>query len=143
MDCQRKSILNLRVVSIMFFAFFAYAPLMVKSDPRVNPIQQDSIVTHLVRGTVQDKDNEPLPGVTILLKGTNSGVVTDMNGKYTITIPATGNPVLVFTFIGMKKEEERVAGRKVINVVLEEEQTAVEEVVVTGIYSRKKESFTG
>lgn len=143
MDCRRKSILNLRVASIMFFAFFAYAPLMVKSDPRVNPIQQDSIVTHLVRGTVQDKDNEPLPGVTILLKGTKSGVVTDMNGKYTITIPATGNPVLVFTFIGMKKEEERVAGRKVINVVLEEEQTAVEEVVVTGIYTRKKESFTG
>ena len=143
MDCQRKSILNLRVVSIVFFAFFAYAPLMVKSDPQVKPIQQDSVVTHLVKGTVLDKDKEPLPGVTILLKGTKSGVVTDLNGKYSIVIPATGNPVLVFTFVGMKKEEVNVAGRKVIDVVLQEEQTAVEEVVVTGIYTRKKESFTG
>ena len=49
MDCQRKSILNLRVVSIMFFAFFAYVPLMVKSEPlQANPIQQDSIVKHFI-----------------------------------------------------------------------------------------------
>ncbi|MEI3421783.1 MAG: SusC/RagA family TonB-linked outer membrane protein, partial [Butyricimonas faecihominis] len=58
-------------------------------------------------------------------------------------IPVTGDPVLLFTFIGMKKEEINVAGKKVINVVLKEELTTVDEVVVTGIYSRKKESFTG
>ena len=96
-----------------------------------------------ITGKVVDRDSTPLPGVTILLKGTNLGVVTDMNGKYSITIPVVGNPVITFTFIGMKKEEENVSGRKVINVVLQEEQTTVDEVVVTGIYSRKKESFTG
>ncbi|MGE9934652.1 carboxypeptidase-like regulatory domain-containing protein [Butyricimonas virosa] len=96
-----------------------------------------------ITGKVVGQDSVPLPGVTILLKGTSSGVVTDLNGKYTINIPVTGDPVLLFTFIGMKKEEINVAGKKVINVVLKEELTTVDEVVVTGIYSRKKESFTG
>ena len=96
-----------------------------------------------ITGKVVGQDSVPLPGVTILLKGTSSGVVTDLNGKYAINIPVTGDPVLLFTFIGMKKEEINVAGKKVINVVLKEELTTVDEVVVTGIYSRKKESFTG
>ena len=63
MDCQRKSILNLRVVSIMFFAFFAYVPLMAKSEPlQANPIQQDSIVRHLIKGKILNKKKGPLPG---------------------------------------------------------------------------------
>ncbi|MBC5620130.1 SusC/RagA family TonB-linked outer membrane protein [Butyricimonas hominis] len=96
-----------------------------------------------ITGKVTDKDNIPLPGVTILLKGTTLGITTDMDGKYSLTIPGVENPVLVFSFIGMKKEEIAVDGRKVIDVVLQEEKTEVEEVVVTGIYNRKKESFTG
>lgn len=96
-----------------------------------------------VKGKVVDKNEVGLPGVTILLKGTSVGIVTDVNGHYSITIPLTGSPVLVFTFIGMKKQEVAVNDRQEINVVLEDEQTEVEEVVVTGIYSRKKESFTG
>ena len=96
-----------------------------------------------VKGKVVDKNEVGLPGVTILLKGTSVGIVTDVNGHYSITIPLTGSPVLVFTFIGMKKQEVAVNDRQEINLVLEDEQTEVEEVVVTGIYSRKKESFTG
>ena len=53
-----------------------------------------------ITGKVVGQDSVPLPGVTILLKGTSSGVVTDLNGKYTINIPVTGDPVLLFTFIG-------------------------------------------
>ncbi len=96
-----------------------------------------------VKGKVVDKSETGLPGVTIVLKGTSVGVVTDMNGHYSITIPLMGNPVLVFSFIGMKKQEVAVNDRQEINVILEEDQTEMEEVVVTGIYSRKKESFTG
>ena len=96
-----------------------------------------------VKGKVVDKSETGLPGVTIVLKGTSVGVVTDMNGHYSITIPLVGNPVLVFSFIGMKKQEVAVNDRQEINVILEEDQTEMEEVVVTGIYSRKKESFTG
>ena len=96
-----------------------------------------------IKGKVTDKDDVPLPGVTILLKGTTLGITTDMNGEYSLTIPETETPVLIFSFIGMKKEEIHVAGRTVVNVVLQDKQTTVDEVVVTGIYSRKKESFTG
>ena len=96
-----------------------------------------------ITGTVKDQSGEPLIGVNVMEKGTTNGSITDMDGKYSLTIPGVENPVLVFSFIGMKKEEIAVDGRKVIDVVLQEEKTEVEEVVVTGIYNRKKESFTG
>ena len=96
-----------------------------------------------IKGKVTDKDNVPLPGVTIMLKGTTLGITTNMDGEYSLSIPSVENPVLVFSFIGMKKEELPVNGQTIINVVLQDEQTTVEEVIVTGIYSRKKESFTG
>lgn len=82
MDCQRKSILNLRVASIMFFAFFAYVPLMVKSEPlQANPIQQDSIVKHLIKGKILNKKKGPLPGVTVRLDSTLIGTSSDNNGE--------------------------------------------------------------
>ena len=71
-----------------------------------------------VKGKVVDKNEVGLPGVTILLKGTSVGIVTDVNGHYSITIPLTGSPVLVFTFIGMKKQEIAVNNRQESNVVL-------------------------
>lgn len=75
MDCQRKSILNLRVVSIMFFAFFAYVPLMVKSEPlQANSIQQDSIVRHLIKGK-PEQEKRAIAGVTARLDSTLIGTL--------------------------------------------------------------------
>ena len=105
------------------------------------PVQEVKKVT--ITGRVVDKDSLPLPGVTILLKHTTMGVVTDQNGRYSITIPDVQEPVLIFTFVGMKSREVKYSGNNVINIVLEDDVTEVEEVVVTGMFTRKASSFTG
>lgn len=105
------------------------------------PVQEVKKVT--ITGRVVDKDSLPLPGVTILLKHTTMGVVTDQNGRYSITIPDVQEPVLIFTFVGMKSREVKYMGNNVINIVLEDDVTEVEEVVVTGMFTRKASSFTG
>ena len=102
-----------------------------------------AIKEQTVKGRVMDKDSIPLPGVTVLLKGTSLGVSTNMDGEYTLNFPEMESPVLVFSFVGMKTQEINVKGKTTVDVVMEEEQTEMDEVVVTGIYTRKKESFTG
>ncbi len=98
-----------------------------------------------VTGTVKDEKGEFLPGVTILLKGTQIGAVTDVDGKFSFELPKQNNLVLVFSFIGYKQQEVKVNGEdaKPLEIVLKEDVTEMDEVVVTGIYQRKKESFTG
>ena len=98
-----------------------------------------------VTGKVKDEKGEFLPGVTILLKGTQIGAVTDVDGKFSFELPKQDNLVLVFSFIGYKQQEVKVNGEdaKPLAIVLKEDVTEMDEVVVTGIYQRKKESFTG
>ena len=84
-----------------------------------------------ITGTVIDKNTgEPLPGVNVLVKGTDIGTVTDFNGKYTIM--ASSGEVLVFSFIGFITREIDIADKIVIDMTLEEDYTALEEVVVVG-----------
>ncbi|PWJ54740.1 TonB-linked SusC/RagA family outer membrane protein [Dyadobacter jejuensis] len=86
-----------------------------------------------ISGTVTDKGGaEGIPGVNILLKGTNIGSVTDASGKYTIEVP-NSEGVLVFSFIGYKTQEVPIANRNVVDVVLIEDVQALNEVVVTAL----------
>lgn len=97
-----------------------------------------------ITGVVRDKQKEPLIGVTVLVKGTSIGAVTDTAGRYKITLPVRQDFVLLFSFIGMQSKEVKITGQKEVNVVLEEDVEALDEVVVsTGYYNRKKESYTG
>lgn len=94
-----------------------------------------------VTGTVSDETGSPLPGVTILLKGTTTGTTTDLDGKYTISGPASG--VLVFSFIGYNPKEESIGNRSQINVSLNPDISNLEEVVVVGYGTVKKSQLTG
>lgn len=95
-----------------------------------------------VRGTVTDAaNNETIPGVSIVVKGTTQGAVTDINGRYEITTSA--DAVLVFSFVGMTTKEVPVDGRTVIDVTLQSELTALDEVIVVAYGSVRRESFTG
>ena len=78
----------------------------------------------------------------MIIKGTKLGTVTDVDGKYTLTVPV-GNNALVFSMIGMKQKEEVIGKRTRIDVVMEEEISELEDVVVTGYYTQAKNSFTG
>lgn len=95
-----------------------------------------------ITGKVTMKDGTTLPGVTILIKGKTKGTVTDSKGEYSLQI-AEGDKVLLFSCIGMKRQEIAINGRIVINVVMEEELSKISEVVVTGLFSRPKENYTG
>lgn len=92
-----------------------------------------------VSGIVTDRLNDPLPGVTIQIKGTGQGTVTDIDGKYNIVVPS-GNAILVFSFIGYQTQEISVGQRQSIDVVLNEATTELEEMVVVGYGQQKKES---
>lgn len=95
----------------------------------------------VVKGTITDGTGLPVPGVNVLIKGTQNGVSTDMDGSYSISVsPGT---VLVYSFIGFKKQEITIAGSNVYNVVLQEDDNSLEEVVVVGYGVKKKKDLTG
>ncbi len=94
--------------------------------------------TSTVTGKVTDSSGQPLPGVSIVVKGTTQGTVTDSDGEYTITnLP--DNTTLVFSFVGMQTQEVIVGNQTKINVTMEEEVIGIEDVVVTA-YSRTLKS---
>lgn len=94
-------------------------------------------------GQVTDQSNTPLPGVTVLVKGTKLGTSTDPEGNFKLSLPQQENTILIFSFIGMESQEVPVGDpKKPIKVILKETAENLKEVVVTGIFTRKK-SFTG
>lgn len=95
----------------------------------------------VVKGTIKDASGLPVPGVNVLIKGSQNGVSTDLDGSYSINT-APGN-VLVYSFIGFKKQEITVGSAAVVNVVLQEEDNSLEEVVVVGYGTKKKKDLTG
>ena len=94
-----------------------------------------------VTGQVVDKQNQPLPGVNVKIKGTNIGAVTGVDGKF--SLQAEDNAVLVFTFVGFKIKEEPVNKRTTINIVLEDDNTQLNEVVVVGYGNQERKDVTG
>jgi len=86
--------------------------------------------------------NSPLPGVSVALKGTSTGTVTDSDGNYKLMVP-NGEGTLVFSFVGYTRREEPINNRSSINVALSQDLAAIEEVVVVGYGTRKKSDVTG
>jgi TonB-dependent starch-binding outer membrane protein SusC len=95
-----------------------------------------------VTGTVTDAaTNEPLPGVNILVEGTQQGVITDLKGAYSIVVPGS-NSVLIFSYVGYNTERMEVLGKSVINVNLVQDIQSLDEVVVIGYGTREKKDIT-
>jgi len=95
-----------------------------------------------VTGTVVNDRNEPLPGVTVLVKVTTLGTLTDADGKFTFNNLPAGS-TLVFSFIGMQTQEIEVGNKNLINVTLLEESIGLDEVIVIGYGTQKKINLTG
>jgi TonB-linked SusC/RagA family outer membrane protein len=99
--------------------------------------------THPVSGRITSSDDgQAMPGVNILLKGTSLGTTTDGDGKYSIELP-DGNGTLVVTFIGFERQEVPVGGRTTIDVVMNPDISQLQEIVVIGYGTQKKETLTG
>ena len=107
--------------------------------PRYSTAFQQKIT---VSGTVQDDQRGLLPGVTVLIKGTSIGTITDADGHFSLDeVPSDG--VLVFSFVGMKSQEIEVAGKSQLDVIMTEDAIGIEEVVAIGYGTVKKSDLTG
>lgn len=100
------------------------------------------IKAQTISGTVTDDKNEPLIGVSVAVKNTTKGTMTDVDGKYNITVNDQ-NAVLVFSLVGYAKQEIQTGSKTVINVQLAEDSKLLDEVVVVGFGTQKKVNLTG
>ncbi|MCR5709172.1 MAG: carboxypeptidase-like regulatory domain-containing protein, partial [Bacteroidales bacterium] len=94
-----------------------------------------------VTGKVVDKNNEPIVGAYVVVAGTSAGTSTGVDGGYSINVSANGT--LQFTCIGYKTQEVAVAGRRVVDVILADDALLLENAVVVGFGTQKKENLTG
>jgi TonB-dependent SusC/RagA subfamily outer membrane receptor len=100
---------------------------------------QTKVITGTIISSVEGEG--PIPGVTVQVKGTTIGTITDANGKYTLTVPENAT-TLVFSYIGMKKQEVEINNRSVIDGIMESDILGLEEVVVTALgISREKKAL--
>ncbi|MFA7473263.1 MAG: TonB-dependent receptor plug domain-containing protein, partial [Spirosomataceae bacterium] len=95
-----------------------------------------------IAGRVTENNGEPLPGVSVLLKGTQKGTVTDVDGRFQLDVPSD-DAVLVFSFVGYKTEEVVVGNRSNLELTLEIDEKALDEVIVMGYGTMKKRDVLG
>ena len=106
-------------------------------------IQLVSAQNKTLTGTViSSEDNQPLPGVNVIVKGTTMGTITDFDGNFSLSVPADAE-TLVFSFMGMQTQEVAIGTTTKFNVTLDPESIGMDEVVVVAYGTAKKSSFTG
>ncbi|TKG92878.1 TonB-dependent receptor [Puteibacter caeruleilacunae] len=118
-------------LSVLMMVMFFWAGV-------VSSFAQDNIIS----GTVVDEANEPIPGVSIVFKGTTRGTVTDFDGKYNIE-KVDDSATLVFSFVGMSSQEIDVTGKSKIDVVMKVDAIGLDEIVAVGYGVQKKSDVTG
>lgn len=112
----------------------------------IKKVKQEIVVKkekHKIVGRVTDFSKQPLPGTTVIVKGTKNGVAADLNGNFELSVDNPTNVILQFSFIGMKKKEIAYKGQEMLMVLLEDEALEMHELVVNGVVTRRSESFTG
>ncbi|MCW3805325.1 SusC/RagA family TonB-linked outer membrane protein [Plebeiibacterium marinum] len=133
-NCQRKYLdtYKQRCVSILsFFVMFALFSVSTFAQNKVS-----------VSGKVTDSTGESIPGVSVLVKGTTLGTITDIDGNYSLT-DISEDATLVFSFVGLKTQEVLIAGKTKIDLQMENDAIGMDEVVVVGYGTQKKSDITG
>lgn len=138
-DEQIKDILNNVLTADTKYVVYDRQIILTPGDlASSSDLQQQFKIT----GTVTDKDAAPLPGVNVVVTGTNQGALTGVDGKYSIDVP-DGAKSLTFSFIGMQSQEITIGDQKLINVTLSESAIGLDEVVVVGYGTQKKVNVVG
>lgn len=150
--CREREIKS--ILKVVWLAFFMVAPLFYVSAGENQgsssgeltygkQLNEDAKQTgKTVSGTVTDEDGNPVPGTTVVIKGTTIGTVTDINGKYSLEVENESD-ILVFSFVGMTTQEIPVAGKTNISVAMTNETEQLGDVVVIGYGTVKKSDLTG
>lgn len=136
-----RPVLNRRAVGLLLAVASqcgVFIPqVMADTNLSISIVNQDG----KVNGVVNDATGNPLIGVSVVMKGTTTGVVTDLDGRFSLNV--SPNAVLVFSYIGMQAQEINVAGKKSFNIIMKEDAETLEEVVVIGYGTVKKSNLSG
>jgi TonB-dependent starch-binding outer membrane protein SusC len=116
--------------------------IVLTNSSNQSGLNSQSVQPVKISGVVRSNTGEPLPGVTVAVKGTTTGSITDFDGNFQMSIPSDAK-TLVFSFVGMKSQEIEIAGKSTFKIVLEEESIGIEEVVAIGYGTAKKRDVTG
>lgn len=115
---------------------------IILSKTNSNSNYSEATQKKTVKGRVIDSSGSPLPGTSVIIKGTTNGIITDGNGYFTLeNVPS--DATLLFSFLGMQSQEIQVSGKSVINVTMIEETVGIEEVVAIGYGTMRKKDVTG
>ncbi len=125
-----------RLNIVLFLVMVATAPVFASLSVEAKPEQQ--VERRAIKGKIVDEKGAPLPGVTITVVGTTRGVITDIDGSY--TIEASPNDKLVFSFIGMESQIVDVGNQTNINITMTEKRELLDDVTVVAFARQKKES---
>lgn len=115
---------------------------IILTQAEVNKVSDNSMQQVKITGTVKNKAGAPLPGVSVVAKGTTVGTITSIDGSFSVVLPSSAT-TLNFSFIGMDPQEVTIGNQTIINVVLEESSISLDEVVVVGYGTQKKSDLTG
>jgi len=137
-----KQFLGLSAVFSLSVCTTLFANALPESNRLSNSQQVRTSESVLIKGKVTDDKGEELPGVSILVKGTQNGTLTDIEGNYTLEV-SQGNAVLVFSFVGYETQEITVNNRSNIDIKMFSDTKALEEIVVVGYGTAKKSDLTG
>ncbi|MGS2737881.1 SusC/RagA family TonB-linked outer membrane protein [Sinomicrobium pectinilyticum] len=135
-----RELKSLRLFSVIMLLLCMFYHVAAKTSNSNTLIVQDE-VQETVTGTVTDKSGTPLPGASVVVKGTTTGTETDFDGNYSIEVPS--DATLVFSYLGFTTVEEPVNGTSSVDVSLEESASQLEQVVVIGYGNQKKGAVTG
>lgn len=147
---KTQTFLSVKLPVKLSFVFMVFAAVQLSSASvsvyvlaeNHETLSAETLQQRTVTGRVTDSRNEPLPGVTVILKGTSQGTVTNADGNYSLqNVPAEGT--LVFSFVGMRTDEVYVGDQTNINITLEEDAIGLEEVVAVGYGTVRKSDLTG
>lgn len=168
---KKRTILNLRmrrtfsitsvckiVCLLLFLVVLSAESSLLRANVSKNSLENETIISNqnkaplsqqksILKGSVTDEKGVPLVGVSILIKGTTKGVDSDIDGNFSIDLSKMLDATLVFVYIGMEQKEvfikEIKPDMKPLKIVMKEINQNIDEVVVTGIFNRRKEGFTG
>ncbi|SFB88380.1 TonB-linked outer membrane protein, SusC/RagA family [Algibacter lectus] len=129
---------------VAFFIFLADSSKVFAHDLS---FENESLIltvqsTKTVQGTVTGTDGLGIPGVTVSVKGTNKGTITDLDGKYSLK-KVSENAILVFSYLGMQGQEIPAAGKSIVNTIMQDDLDELDEVVIVGYGKQDKLSVTG
>jgi TonB-dependent SusC/RagA subfamily outer membrane receptor len=140
---KQLNVVPKKLLYIIFIQLFVWQFAIGNDDsPQQNSIPPGQQPSEQITGKVTDESGNPLPGVSVVLKGTATGTVTDSDGSYHIKNSENAQ-TLVFSFIGMETKEINIENQSVINVTLAEESTWLNEVVAVGYGIKQKKDLTG